>query len=227
MQQLLSDCADSGKFYNAGETDKRNVALLRFSRRLVVYTTWQRAFIYFSHYVCSTWFGNKKNPAWCGTTNSAAAAAALFFLFHPSEFHASFMHQLDEPTAPAPDLEGILAAPPHIAGWCSALYSWLQSNETASIRFAQHWWTPYVVHRPCRSFLLRSLSCLSVSLPDKALSFRPGRALRHSASSEHHDDRKTFYKAWSECLTFFLTYFFFLLVHLLLVVSRPVRLPLL
>lgn len=72
----------------------------------------------------------------------------FFFLFHPSEFHASFMHQLDEPTAPAPDLEGILAAPPHIAGWCSALYSWLQSNETASIRFAQHWWTPYVVHRP-------------------------------------------------------------------------------
>lgn len=37
---------------------------------------------------------------------------------------------------------------PHITGWCSALYSWLQSNETASIRFAQHWWTPYVVHRP-------------------------------------------------------------------------------
>jgi hypothetical protein len=42
----------------------------------------------------------------------------FFFLFHPSEFHASFMHQVDESsarthTAPAPDLEGILAAPSH------------------------------------------------------------------------------------------------------------------
>lgn len=136
MQQLLSDCADSGKFYNAGEKDKRNawrnVALLRFSRRLVVYTTWQRAFIYFSHYVCSTWFGNKKNHTWCGRTNSAAAAAALVFYFIRVSFMLhSCINSMNRRRGLTRRLLPISKAfwlLPHIAGWCSALYSRLQSQ---------------------------------------------------------------------------------------------------
>jgi len=53
---------------------------------------------------------------------------------------------------------------------CSALCSWLLSDETASIRFPQHWWhrIPYTAI----AFLLQ-YSVLSFRLPDKTLSCRP------------------------------------------------------